>query len=273
MLNISYIEGMTKMKKIIIVLIIISAIGGWGFDLFSIQGNPSFTTITVNAGDLLLINKEHALSASSVPTDIVNAKKYIDYAELTDLSMRLSKKLIKPLNTMLKDANEQGIGHFSINSGYRDFDTQQALYDQLGAAVALPAGHSEHNFALAVDIGSTEGPMGLSEEGVWLAQNAWQYGFTLRYPDGKSDMTGISFEPWHFRYVGLPHSEILFKENWVLEEYLAYLTKNQSYTTQDGYTILYYTSTEQAQKALKEFDVVQISGDNVQGIIVTTKNK
>jgi D-alanyl-D-alanine dipeptidase/carboxypeptidase len=95
--------------------------------------------------------------------------------------------------------------------------------------VAKP-GCSEHELGLAIDLGLAEatndfirpsfskGPV----VATFLANMA-KYGFILRYPKGKEEITSISFEPWHFRYVGTPHSEIMAQQGWVLEEYLDFL--------------------------------------------------
>ncbi|MER2036535.1 MAG: M15 family metallopeptidase [Solibacillus sp.] len=261
------------MKKLSVFLFVI-VICIWGYDLFQSEINfpPSTNSSTsINEGDLILINSSYAMHENAIPTDIIQAEQHINYASIDDSSIELSKRLVQPLNAMLKEAREQGITNFAINSGYRTFETQQSLYDELGANIALPAGHSEHQLGLAIDIGSTNGPMGLSEEGMWLAQNSWRYGFILRYPEGKTDITGISFEPWHFRYVGIPHSQILFDEQWVLEEYLAYLKENGSYETK-SHKIIYVSSIDQAKQVANNSPYT-ISGDNLAGYIVTVKKQ
>ncbi|MET3292533.1 UNVERIFIED_CONTAM: LAS superfamily LD-carboxypeptidase LdcB [Brevibacillus sp. OAP136] len=67
-------------------------------------------------------------------------------------------------------------------------------------------------------------------EGKWLKENAWKYGFILRYPEEKVDITGIQYEPWHYRYVGLPHSAIIQERKFTLEEYLDYLREVKEMT-------------------------------------------
>jgi D-alanyl-D-alanine carboxypeptidase len=103
------------------------------------------------------------------------------------------------------------------NSTYRPFDDQRRIYagdrKRLGVAGAdrLTArpGYSEHQTGLAIDIGTRSGRCSLdpcfasTPEGRWLAANAWRYGFLLRYPHGQEQVTGIEFEPWHYRYVGV----------------------------------------------------------------------
>ena len=109
-----------------------------------------------------------------------------------------------------------GKGTLILNSGFRTYKTQKALYDRTkntrGLAVAekLSArpGHSEHQLGLAADF-SARGQgcvimvcFGKTEAGMWLEQNAHEYGFILRYPKGYRSITGFQYEPWHFRYVG-----------------------------------------------------------------------
>ena len=110
-----------------------------------------------------------------------------------------------------------GKGTLILNSGFRTYKNQQGLYnrtrDTRGLAVAekLSArpGHSEHQLGLAADF-SVRGQgcvimvcFGKTEAGIWLAENAHQYGFVLRYPKGYKPVTGFQYEPWHFRYVGI----------------------------------------------------------------------
>ena len=101
-----------------------------------------------------------------------------------------------------------------MSSGYRDFKEQSKLYKEMGSDYALPAGYSEHNLGLSLDVGSTQKKMEKAPEGKWVAENVWKHGFVLRYPKNKSHITGIQYEPWHIRYVGLPHSAIMQKENY-----------------------------------------------------------
>jgi D-alanyl-D-alanine carboxypeptidase len=96
----------------------------------------------------------------------------------------------------------------------------------------------------------------------------------LRYPEDKTAVTGIKYEPWHFRYVGLPHSAIMQQKNMVLEEYLDFLKKQKSFTTTvdgEAYTISYYPVSHRTtipKPAGRQYD---ISGDNMDGVIVTVK--
>lgn len=79
-------------------------------------------------------------------------------------------------------AEKDGVSHFLISSSYRDFDEQSELYQKMGSNYALPAGYSEHNLGLSLDVGSTQMKMEKAPEGKWIEQEVWKYGFVLRYP-------------------------------------------------------------------------------------------
>lgn len=119
-----------------------------------------------------------------------------------------------------------------IGSAYRSAATQTDLfnsyvasagYDEANMYSAHP-GHSEHQTGLAVDISTTSQQCYLDEcfigtsDGQWLADNAYKFGFTLRYPKGKEAITGYNFEPWHYRYVGVALATALHQSGLTLEE-------------------------------------------------------
>lgn len=116
-----------------------------------------------------------------------------------------------------------------ISSGFRSYDTQKKIYanfvstkGQAGAdAVSARAGHSEHQTGLAFDVNIINSSFAGTPEAIWLEQNCYKFGFILRYPEGKTDETGYSFEPWHFRYVGEELAEKLYNNgDWrTLEDY------------------------------------------------------
>lgn len=169
-------------------------------------------------GDLLLINKQYPIQ--SIPNNLAIIPAHLSTNVIINEEFLLQEHTIEPLQRMFESAAQDGVHHFIINSAYRSSETQQQLFEKYGAEYALPAGYSEHESGLALDIGSTQGTMDNTPEGEWLAQNAHKFGFILRYPPDKVNITGISYEPWHFRYVGLPHSELMYNQNLALEEYL-----------------------------------------------------
>jgi D-alanyl-D-alanine carboxypeptidase len=139
---------------------------------------------------------------------------------------------------MMDAAKADGIT-IKLNSTYRSKATQQAMWESrrikymgqgmtlkeadeyIGRSVAVP-GTSEHQTGLAADI---NGPQKVYD---WLAENSWKYGFILRYPDEKIDITGIIFEPWHFRYVGKELAKDIFDSGLCMEEYFAELEKKEA---------------------------------------------
>lgn len=228
----------------------------------------------VYKGELLLIDLRNAVPKSERPETVLLSKhpELVQGFGLLDDSIELPKAMLDRFTPMVEAAREDGVRHLVINSAYRDVATQASLYERLGSVYANPPGHSEHNLGLSLDLGSSQGPMKDSPEGVWLRKNAWKFGFILRYPEDKTDITGVIYEPWHFRYVGLPHSAIMQEHGFVLEQYLDYLKDRQQVSTVVNgteYEVSYYPMDgDELQIPVKE--PYQISGNNMDGVIVTT---
>ncbi|MDR6883299.1 M15 family metallopeptidase [Bacillus sp. 3255] len=226
-------------------------------------------------GNLVLVNNDYPVRQGGMRTDVVELAKHKELIQgfgLSDNSIRLSQDVVRVFTTMVSAAQKDGVRHFMINSGYRDNKEQDQLYKQMGADYALPAGYSEHNLGLALDIGSSQGDMNQAAEGRWLINHASEYGFILRYPKDKTAITGIQYEPWHFRYVGLPHSVIMQQHNFTLEEYMAYLKDhNKISSTVKGkkYEIAYYPVSKSTSIPMGSARSYEISGNNMDGVIVT----
>lgn len=226
-------------------------------------------------GELLLVNKEYPVRSESVSMDMIRlhtADELIDGYDLLSNDIYLSEKIARQFSEMIVSAKADGVQNFVMTSGFRDFDEQNKLYETIGSDYALPAGHSEHNMGLGLDVGSTQTKMENAAEGAWIEANGWKYGFILRYPKNKSEITGIQYEPWHIRYVGLPHSAIMQENNFVLEEYLDYLKDKQSITVSlndKKYTISYYPVTQNTTIDVPENAHYEVSGNNIDGVIVT----
>ncbi|SFE71185.1 D-alanyl-D-alanine carboxypeptidase [Paenibacillus algorifonticola] len=233
------------------------------------------TKAQIYKGNLLLVNKDHPVPSGAEASDAVNLFQHKELLKgfiVLDNSIQLSPSLVQKFSTMIGAAANDGVSRFIISSGYRDNKQQDQLYQQMGADYALPAGYSEHNLGLSLDIGSTQGEMSQAPEGKWLNKNAWRHGFILRYPSDKTAITGIQSEPWHFRYVGLPHSAIMQEKNFVLEEYLDYLKEHKTITTtvnQQTYEISYYPVSKNTTIPVPVNGRYEISGNNMDGIIVT----
>ncbi|MBU5444481.1 M15 family metallopeptidase [Paenibacillus sp. MSJ-34] len=241
----------------------------------------SHNTLTINRseiykGDLLLINTQYPVPNHAEIQDVVNLfeqNHLVDGFGISDNSVELPLDMLKRFTAMIESARAEGVNHFLINSGYRDLEKQAELYEQLGSKQANPPGYSEHNLGLSMDIGSSLGLMKDAPEGKWLENNAWKHGFILRYPEDKTNITGVMYEPWHFRYVGLPHSAIMQEHDFVLEEYLEYLREQGTvYAEVEGkeYKVSYYPI--QAERSIKVpiEGSYTVSGNNTDGVIVTT---
>lgn len=228
-------------------------------------------------GDLILVNKEYPVHKKGVATDILELSRHDELTqgfELLDRSIELSKRVTERFSEMTAAAAKDCAENFRISSGYRDQEEQGRLYKEKGADYALPAGYSEHNTGLSLDIGSSLGEIKGSPEGKWLRANAWNYGFILRYPEDKTNITGIKYEAWHFRYVGLPHSLVMKEKNMVLEEYLADLKqrKRQQITVADRkYLILYVPASQLGSVHVPAGHPYTVSGNNSDGVIVTVE--
>src|SRR5690606_5867158 len=242
------------------------------------SGNTTNITIEndqIYYGNLLLVNQDYPVQDIGVKRDIIDLIEHQNHMQgyqLLDHNIKISEQVAERFSVMINAAKKDHVDHFMINSGFRSFEEQNQLYEEMGAAYALPAGFSEHNLGWGLDVGSTLHKMDEAAEGKWLEKNSWKYGFILRYPKDKTAITGIQYEPWHFRYVGLPHSAIMYKKNFTLEQYLDYVKKKKSISVHhEGkkYFISYYDLKGEASKEIAVTSNYEISGDNKSGIIVT----
>ena len=158
--------------------------------------------------------------------------------ELTELSNgeRVDSRIYPALQEMFDDARAQGV-YPIVRDGYRTGEEQQDLMDEKIQAyrsegysraqakeaaedwVAIP-GTSEHQLGSAVDINADNAKCSNDVVYAWLAENAHEYGFILRYPQGKEELTGISYEPWHYRYVGIEAAQEIYAQGVCLEEFV-----------------------------------------------------
>ncbi|ULL16924.1 VanY-A/VanY-F/VanY-M family D-Ala-D-Ala carboxypeptidase [Paenibacillus sp. H1-7] len=241
------------------------------------QQTITITKDQVYQGDLLLVNKEYPVHKEGIKSDVIKLsqhKQLIRGYGLLDNRIQLSESVAQRFIEMVGAAQKDKVSHFSITSGYRGLEEQSQLYQEMGSDYALPAGYSEHNLGLSLDIGSTQMEMNQAPEGKWLNKNAWKYGFILRYPKDKAAITGIQYEPWHYRYIGLPHSAIMQEKRFVLEQYLDYLKKEKSIAfTVDGtkYQVAYYPVSQNTAIKVPANRQYEISGNNMDGIIVTVR--
>ncbi len=184
-------------------------------------------------------------SYSDIPDDwrlvLVNSKNSVpeDYKiELAQLSngICVDSRIYPDLQNMFDDARKQGV-YPVVSEGYRTYEEQQNIMNEKINAfidegysgkeaeslaedwVAVP-GTSEHELGIALDINADASVSSDEEVYQWLADNAYRYGFILRYPSGKEHITGIDYEPWHYRYVGSETASEIYSRQITLEEFL-----------------------------------------------------
>lgn len=168
-----------------------------------------------------LINKTHPLPKEFVPSCLVDIGLPFDIPGQNEKKL-LEAKAAKAALSLINASRLEGINLYCI-SGYRSYHRQKQLYT--GNPYVAPPGTSEHQSGLALDLSCPSVKMKLTDsfastkEGRWLARNASLYGFILRYPQNKEQITGIPYEPWHIRYVTKPLSTYLSLTGMVLEEY------------------------------------------------------
>ena len=181
--------------------------------------------------NLMLVNKYNKLESNYIPTDLVDIDLKYAYE-----GRKIKKEVYDSFINMYNDALKEDI-NLLIISAYRDYDYQNQLYnnyintygvDYTNNYSARP-GYSEHQSGLALDIISTNTSLDTfykSNEYKWLLENSSRYGFILRYPKDKENITGYAYEPWHYRYVGIDTALKIKKENITFDEYYAFYLNN-----------------------------------------------
>jgi D-alanyl-D-alanine carboxypeptidase len=157
---------------------------------------------------LALVDKGTRLSADYVPEDLVPLQEYGDRLILNREGLSLRAAIMPDLLAMVEAARQAGI-QLDISSTYRSYGYQRDLFDywvaELGQAeaerVSARPGTSQHQLGTTVDFGSITPEFAAHPAGVWLAEHASTFGFSLSYPEGYEEVTGYSYEPWHFRWI------------------------------------------------------------------------
>ncbi|MDF2989270.1 MAG: D-alanyl-D-alanine carboxypeptidase, partial [Eubacterium sp.] len=214
----------------------------------SVKSIKHMKELTVNSAlsTKLLVNKYNPLPKDYSPKNltVIDANK----VKLEYSGLKLNSVTLNALYSMEAAAEKTGVKGFIVNSAYRSFTTQQLIFDanlnsfkktsktldeayeKTRLLVALP-GNSEHHTGLSLDIFSVNGRHrsdfeGTREQG-WLIKNLTNYGFIVRYPKDKTKETNSVYEPWHIRYVGIPLSSYMKKNNLCLEEFYSKLLSGQ----------------------------------------------
>lgn len=240
-------------------------------------------------GDLLLVNSEYPYRFTDKEQSLVSVYDYKNSSyKVKDRNVLLDKSVLEPLNNMLSAfKKETGSGNVNIISGHRTYSYQENLLrertEEEGETaknwVASP-GASEHHTGQAMDFGIyDEKGRSFTFKGTgvyeWIREHAWEYGFIVRYQEEKSGLTGIFYEPWHYRYVGLPHAAIITQKGFCYEEYIDYLRtfpfegNHLFYTDQTGSYEIYFTAKLLVPVPIE--GAYSVSGNNADGFIITVR--
>lgn len=179
----------------------------------------------------IIVNKKRPISTTFIPSNLVTPDVKRDSSD-SDAEQQVRKEVGSSIESMFADAKKEGLD-LMLASGYRSAALQKTYYDGYVARDGQAAadrysarpGTSEHQTGLAFDVARGDRKCYLeicfadTPEGKWLAANAYKYGLVLRYQNGKEDITGYQYEPWHFRYVGTALAEQINKSGQTLEEF------------------------------------------------------
>lgn len=180
---------------------------------------------------LVVTNKDRGMPSDFIPNDLVVPNVPFPFDEFHP-KKQMRKVAADALEELFKKSQEEGVNLYAI-SGYRSYTTQETLFqrsinlnglEHTNKYLAKP-GHSEHQTGLTMDVTTASVNFDVvtefenTIEGIWLKDNSYKFGFIIRYPKDKEDITKYSYEPWHIRYVGKDVSEVMHKENLCLEEF------------------------------------------------------
>lgn len=190
----------------------------------------------------VLVNKNYSLPEDYEPDDLVFLEVPLYNNDKNNEANYLRKEAADALKELFTAAQKESY-ELIARSGYRSYATQASLYEQyveqdgVEAADTYSArpGHSEHQTGLTIDItsdsvhgGLTES-FGETEEGKWIAENAYRFGFVVRYPQDRTAETGYQYEPWHLRYVGVQAATEIYQDQLILEDYVLSVMNRTSF--------------------------------------------
>ena len=185
------------------------------------------TKSDLSKGNLVLVNKFNQLSSDYTPENVVAISNYYSYD-----GNSITETVYEAYKNMWYAAKKEDLT-LIVTSSYRDYETQEYLWnkyadtnsEEYADSVSARAGFSEHQTGLALDIVTYNTVMNdfeNTDEFKWLQKNAHKYGFILRYPKNKTDLTGYDYESWHYRYVGVDVATAIHEKNITYDEYYAY---------------------------------------------------
>ncbi|OAS21323.1 M15 family metallopeptidase [Paenibacillus oryzisoli] len=179
----------------------------------------------------VLVNKTNSLPSSYEPTDLVYPNIAFTFSEKID-KRKMRQVAATAIEKLFAGAQKDGVPLAGV-SAYRSYATQKALFDsyvkkdgeEKAKTYSAVPGTSEHETGLAIDVTGSNGKCAASDcfggtkEAIWLEKHASEYGFIIRYPQGKAAITGYQYEPWHLRYVGSDIAKEIQAKKVTMEEY------------------------------------------------------
>lgn len=218
----SYINSKYKNSKVNYEDVILKVNTKTNFDYYT------HTTLTnMKLGYGILVNKYYSLPSKYAPDDVVSMSSQYSYP-----GNSIRKEVYEAFKEMSSAARSEKIT-LIVNSSYRDYNTQKEIYDdyadkngkEYADKFAARPDFSEHQTGLALDIftpGTGMKTFGESDAFKWLLKNSYKYGFILRYPEGKENITGYAYESWHYRYLGKDLAKKVYESGLTFDEYYVY---------------------------------------------------
>ncbi len=181
---------------------------------------------------MILVNRDYTLSSTYEPHDLVKPDVRSDSSAIL-----MRKEAALALEALFAAAKEEANLTLIAASGYRSYRTQELIYQrkikntgsvEKAQRLVAPPGASEHQLGLAMDIkcpsvDHLNASFANTKEGQWLRENAHRFGFIIRYKEEWTEITGYAYEPWHIRYVGETHAQMIYQLDIPLEEYISTL--------------------------------------------------
>ncbi len=212
---------------------------------------------------LILVNKEFPIT-----TDFSKS--------VVDLDGHLASNIcVSSFKELQREVTKRYQKNILVRSAFRTSEEQAKLINKAGLSsdCVAPVGTSEHETGYALDIyveGFLGGEINLSSAGRYVSSKGYECGFIIRYPYGKKSITGIRYEPWHIRYVGKPHAEIIYKNSLTLEEYiLDFYSLGEFYRY--GRYIISRQPIAEAVKIPNNATYIEISPDNTGNLFITAE--
>ena len=193
------------------------------------EPTPALPEFDLTSWELILVNADNRLESDWTPPTVIT---------VSDSQCPIDSRIEEPLMNMAQACKDAGLSIY-LSSGYRSYSEQAANFtrvcnnngvsdgkDANGYYITMPAGGSEHPTGLAVDITDRyyeikDSSIENTETFKWLKENCTNYGFILRFPSDKREITGVMYEPFHFRYVGVEAAKYITENNLCLEEFIA----------------------------------------------------